>query len=81
VASEARHRLGLFLKKHIQSAVAALPAHSRFLSRHASSFVPVFSKLLDHFFIESWNVIWLTTGYETIVDDHFFVNPVCAGIT
>lgn len=50
------------------------------VSRFGEFGVNAFRELLDHPFIELWDIAGLAAGDEPIIDDTFFVDPLCTGI-
>jgi hypothetical protein len=39
-----------------------------------------FGDLFDHLAIEGGDVVRLAAGHEPLIDDDFFIDPICAGI-
>ena len=42
--------------------------------------VIAFAEFLDHFFIERGNVLWFAAGDEAVIDHHFAIDPIGAGV-
>ena len=59
---------------------AANPAWRKLHLRRSGCRVPAFGEFLDYLPVKCWDVVGLSAGNQSVVDDHFFVHPARASI-